>query len=46
MFLILLNTITLCFLAACWPGLNQSGRQGLLGFGTVILCNLIGWWLQ
>jgi hypothetical protein len=43
--LILLDTITLCFLAACWPGLARAGRQGLVGFAAIILCNLIGWCL-
>ena len=42
--LILLNGLTLLFLAACWPGIkeNRNGRRALLGFGAVLLANLLG----
>ena len=45
--LIILNGLTLLFLAACWPGIksNRNGRRALLGFGAVLACNLLGWLL-
>jgi hypothetical protein len=45
--LIALDIVTLLFLAACWPGIkdDRNGRRGLLGFGAVLVCNLLGWLL-
>lgn len=45
--LIALNSLTLLFLVACWPGIkdNRNGRRGLVGFGAVLVCNLLGWLL-
>lgn len=45
--LIVINSLTLLFLAACWSGIkgDRNGRRGLCGFGAVLLANLLGWLL-